>query len=120
MARRLQNLEPESWNLGETVTIDTMDSLARLAGALSLLASWKMRPRRRVREKVARDASSSARVRAATQGPDAPWRRWADAFIGVLWAALLLFVLGYVALRGDAVITELDGIVLATPYSMEP
>ena len=120
MARHLQNVKPESWNLGETVTIHTMDSLARLAGALSLLGSWKMRPRRRVREQVARDASSGARERAVTEGPDAPWRRWADAFIGALWAALLLFVLGYLALKGDVVITELDGIVLATPYSMEP
>jgi len=112
---------PKTGVQGDLITIDTMDNLARLAGALSLLVSWKMRPWRRAREKVARHpVVRGAREATAASRPDASWRRWADAFIGGLWAALLLFVLGYLALYGDVVVAELDGIILATPYSMEP
>jgi hypothetical protein len=99
-----------------------MDSLARLAGALSLLASFRMGPWRRIRDKLGRGASrsSSQRERRAERRPQRSAPGWADALIGVLWAALLLFMLGYLALHGEAVIAELDGLVLATPYSMQP
>ena len=100
-----------------------MESLARLVGALSFLASFKRGPWRRAREKPSRGtsvSSPSARERSARQKPERTAPGWADALIGALWAALLLFVLGYLALKGEVVITDLDGVVLATPYSMEP
>lgn len=106
------------------IAIETVDSLVRLAGALSFLASLKIGPRRRAREKPSRGASASppgARERSSGQRrPERTAPGCADALIGVLWAALLLFVLGYLALKGEAVIADLDGLVLATPYSMEP
>lgn len=101
-----------------------MDGLARLVGALSLLTSFRIGPWRRARGERGRGKSSSApgaRKRSAGQRrPPRTAPGWADALIGVLWVALLLFVLGYLALKGEVVIADLDGVVLATPYSMEP
>jgi len=37
-----------------------------------------------------------------------------------LWMCLLLFVVGYLAYRGEALLAELDNLDLVTIYSLEP
>ena len=101
-----------------------MDGLARLVGVLSLLTSFRLGPWRRARGERGRGEPSFApiaRKRSARQRrPQRTAPGWADALIGVLWVASLLFVLGYLALKGEVVIAGLEGVVLASPYSMEP
>ena len=38
----------------------------------------------------------------------------------LLWIALLLFLVGYLAVKGEAAMVELEGIDVVTPYLMEP
>jgi hypothetical protein len=45
---------------------------------------------------------------------------WADPLLTGLWMCLLLFVVGYLAYRGEALLAELDSLDLVTIYSLEP
>ena len=45
---------------------------------------------------------------------------WGEALFALLWIALLLFLVGYLAVKGEAAMVELEGIDVVTPYLMEP
>jgi len=113
--------------MGTAIGADTIDSLARLAGALSLFASFKLGRGGGwlgARRKIARDASRGVGKPADEQDAKSSGRKrasgWAEALFASLWIVLLLFLVGYLAVKGEAAMVELDGIDVVTPYLMEP
>jgi hypothetical protein len=45
---------------------------------------------------------------------------WLDNAITGLWVALLLAIIAYALVDGEAVLAELDGLDLVTAYSLSP
>jgi hypothetical protein len=109
---------------GDLTGADTIENFARLAGAISLLASLKIgrgsgwtRARQRVARRTldrARQARTPFRKRAASAlGPVENIRRYSDrlrVLIVALWIALLLAIVGYAAVAGEAAMAELEAI----------
>src|SRR5215510_7101472 len=98
-----------------------VESFAKLAGALAVLASFKIGGNgrvHRVRQRLARVTAPAARKRRETEdaafGEPGRTRGSGRRRIGVtrllltLWLALLLFILGYVAVRGPSALSDLD------------
>ena len=129
MARVLRSDCSRRCSVGVLIRADTIDTLTRLAGALSLFASFRIgRPNRwrHAREKllhVTDRVERSARRQRNASRPKTSRKRvaaWADALVAALWMALLLFVVGYVALKGESAMAELDGLDLVATYALEP
>ena len=114
--------------MGLLIRADSIDTLARLAGALWLFASFRIGRGlgwQRVRNRVARLAPTARRARPLHRPRlSSAFRKsalaWADPLLAVLWICLLLFVVGYLAYRGEALLAELDSLDLVTVYSLEP
>ena len=116
---------------GDLTGVDTIESFARLAGAISLLASFKIGRGggwTRARQKLARSTLYRTRqTRAPTRKRSASTpgeiRRYRDrlrVLIVALWIALLLSILGYAAVEGEAGMAQLDGLDLVAAYSLSP
>ena len=102
--------------------IDGIESFARLAGAISLLASFKIGRGgglNRARQRLARSAryrTRQAQIRRASASAPPPFersRRYRDrvgALIVALWIALLLSIVGYAAIHGEAGMAQLETI----------
>jgi hypothetical protein len=110
---------------GDLIGVDTIESFARLAGAISLLASFKIgrgggwtRARQRLaRGTLFRMLQARAPAHRGSASPEAPCRegsrRYRDrlrALIVALWIALLLSIVGYAAVEGEAGMARLDDI----------
>ena len=114
--------------LGMIIRGDSIDTLARLAGALWLFASFRIGRGlgwQRVRNRAARLTPPGRRARPLRRPKlSSAFRRsalaWADPMLAGLWMCLLLFVVGYLAYRGEALLAELDNLDLVTIYSLEP
>ena len=103
---------------------DSIESFARLAGAISLLASFKIgrgggwtRARQRLaRSTRFRTRRAQAQIRRTPASVPAPFervRRYRDrlrALIVALWIALLLSIVGYAAVDGEAGMAQLETI----------
>jgi hypothetical protein len=103
---------------------DTTESFARLAGAISLLASFKIgrgsgwtRARQRfARSTRFRTRRAHAQIRkgsASTRAPVAGIKRYRDRLrelMIALWIALLLSIVGYAAVDGEAGMAQLETI----------
>ena len=107
---------------GDLTGADTIESFARLAGAISLLASFKIgrgggwtRARQRLARSTryrARQAHTQIRRGSASTRPEGV-RRYRDrlrALIIALWIALLLSIVGYAAVDGEAGMAQLETI----------
>ena len=105
-----------------------IDTLARLAVALWLFASFRTGRGvgwQRVRNRATRLAGTGRRARPLRRPKlSSAFRKsalgWADPLLAGLWMCLLLFVVGYLAYRGEALFAELDSLDLVTVYSLEP
>jgi len=109
---------------GDLTGADTIEGFARLAGAVSLLASFKIgrgggwtRARQRLaRSTRYRTRQVKAQTRRASASVPAPFegvRRYRDrlrALIVALWIALLLSIVGYAAIDGEAGLAQLETI----------
>ena len=96
---------------------DTIENLTRLAGTMLLFASFKFGrggSRIRARFRLGRDDAARPRRSSANERPvsrsDAAARRHRRlrTIIGVLWISLLLAIVGYAAVAGEAGFAELD------------
>jgi hypothetical protein len=109
---------------GDLTGADTIESFARLAGAISLLASFKIGRGggwTRARQRLARSTlyrtrqtrTPSCKGSASTRGPVEDVRRYRErlrVLIVALWIALLLSIVGYAAVEGEAGLAQLDDI----------
>ena len=105
---------------GDLTGTDSIESFARLAGAISLLASFKIGRGgglNRARQRLARSARYRTRQaqirRASAPAPFVRSRRYRDrvgALIVALWIALLLSIVGYAAIDGEAGMAQLETI----------
>jgi hypothetical protein len=106
---------------GDLTGADTIESFARLAGAISLLASFKIgrgsgwtRARQRLARSTlnrTRQARAPPRKRSAsTPGEIRRYRDRLRELIVALWIALLLSIVGYAAVAGEAGMAQLDAI----------
>jgi hypothetical protein len=106
---------------GNLTGADTIESFARLAEAISLLASFKIGRGggwTRARQRLARStlngirrARAPARKRSAsTPGEIRRYRDRLRVLIVALWIALLLSIVGYAAVEGEAGLAQLDDI----------
>ena len=107
---------------GNLTGADTIESFARLAGAISLLASFKIgrgggwtRARQRLaRSTRYRTRQAHAQIRkgsASTRARVGGIKRYRDrlrALIVALWIALLLSIVGYAAVDGEAGMAQLE------------
>jgi hypothetical protein len=110
------------------ISPDTIESLARAAAAVVLLASYKIGrggwPRSR--QRVARVAVSGPQAsRGRGSSPDPGPRRvpksrrlQVHSIVAALWIALSLVFVAYAAVRGELALAELDGYDLVTTYSL--
>jgi hypothetical protein len=119
---------------GARIGVETIENFARVAGALSLLASFRMGRGgewRRTREKPEHLASAGLRKpRRANDEASAPGygrgtrrnRRllWVGRALTVLWIAALLFVVGYATVKGELALADLEQLDLVATYSMAP
>ena len=120
-------MSPRLWHgacagQGDLTGADTIESFARLAGALSLLASFKIGRGSgwtRARQRLARSTcfrTRRAQTRRASASVPVPFersRRYRDrlsALIVALWIALLLSIVGYAAIDGEAGMAQLETI----------
>jgi len=95
---------------------DTIENLTRLAGTMLLFASFKLGrgSRIRARFRLGRADASRPRRSSANERPvsrhdaAARRRRRLRTIIGVLWISLLLAIVGYAAVAGEAGFAELD------------
>ena len=108
---------------GDLTGADSIESFARLAGAISLLASFKIgrgggwtRARQRLaRSTRFRTRRAQGQIRRTSTLPASfkRVRRYRDrlrAFIVALWIALLLSIVGYAAVDGEAGMAQLETI----------
>ena len=107
---------------GDLTGTDSIESFARLAGAISLLASFKIGRGggwTRARQRLARSTrfrTRRAQTRRASASVPVPFersRRYRDrlsALIVALWIALLLSIVGYAAIDGEAGMAQLETI----------
>lgn len=118
---------------GNSISADTIESLARIAAAVSLLASYKIGrggwPR--ARQRVARAAvtgpqrpgASRGRSSSVDPGPSRaakPRRFRLHSIVAALWIALSLVLVAYATIRGELALAELDGFDLVATYSLSP
>lgn len=131
LARSLRKLSYPFTGTADVTGVEISEGLARLAAVLSLLASHKIGRGggwTRVRQRLARATISSRRKAPATSGRGSssePVR--ADSkqhnhdrlrvAVVVLWIGLLLSIVGYVELRGEAALADLErlGFLAVTP-----
>ena len=106
---------------GDLIGADTIESFARIAGAISLLASFKIGRGggwARARQRLARSTlNRTRRTRAPARKRSAfipgEIRRYRDrlrVLVVALWIALLLSIVGYAAVEGEAGMAQLDDI----------
>jgi hypothetical protein len=104
---------------GDLTGADTIESFARLAGAISLLASFKIGRGggwTRARQRLARGALNRTRQThapprkrsASTPGEIRRYRDRLRVLIIAVWIALLLSIVGYAAVEGEAGMAQLD------------
>ena len=106
-----------------------VESFAKLAGALALLASFKIgrdRGLHRVRQRFARATVAGARKRRDLDDGAVPVsgctrdsgrrRVSVSRLLLTLWLVLLVFVVGYVAVRGPSALSDLDEARVITDY----
>ena len=119
---------------GARIGVDTIETFARVAGALSLLASFRMGRGgewRRAREKLGRLAATDLRKSRRPSGEEstaAPARgpsgkrhlAWLDRAVTVLWVVTLLFIVGYATVKGELALADLDELDLVAIYSLAP
>jgi len=124
LARHLQNKVHQYAGQGDLTGADTIESFARLAGAISLLASFKIgrgsgwtRARQRLARGTryrARQAHAPIRRRSAsTRASVEGIKRYRDRLrelMVALWIALLLSIVGYAAVDGEAGMAQLETI----------
>jgi hypothetical protein len=101
-----------------------------VSGALSLLASLKRGysgERRRVHQNVAggetprQTSDADARIALTAEVPTGTrFRLLLGDFITTLWVVLLLSIVAYALIDGEAVLAELDGLDLVAAYSLAP
>jgi hypothetical protein len=117
-----------------SIGADSIESFARVAAALALLASYKIGRgggRYRARQRVARAAATGAQRPGASRGgsssPDPgplraakPRRFQLHAIVATLWIALSLVLIAYATVRGELALAELDGFDLVATYSLAP
>jgi hypothetical protein len=109
-----------------------IESSANVTGASSLFASLKRGHRGRWH--LALQKSTSEVIRQQTRDPgerilateDAPagerkrYWLWLDNAITGLWVALLLAIIAYALVEGEAVMAQLDRLDLVAAYSLSP
>ena len=119
---------------GARIGVDTIETFARVAGALSLLASFRMGRGgewRRAREKLGRLAIKGLRKprRPSGEAPETtpargPSRKrqlaWLDRAVTVLWVVTLLFIVAYATVKGELALADLDQLDLLAIYSLAP
>src|SRR5438552_5872600 len=118
LARRLRNNVQHYAGQGDLTGADTIESFARLAGALSLLASFKIgrgsgwtRARQRLaRSTRLRTRRAHAQIRKGSASTRAPYRDRLRELMVALWIALLLSIVGYAAVDGEAAMAQLETI----------
>ena len=106
-----------------------IESFAKLAGALAVLASFKVRGNgriHRVRQRFARATMPGARKRRDLDDGAFPARgRTRDSrqrrvpvsrVLLTIWLALLVFIVGYVTVRGPSALSDLDEAKVITDY----
>jgi len=104
---------------GDLTGADTIESFARLAGAISLLASlkigrgggWTRARQRLARSALNRTRQTHASPRKRSASTPREIRRYRDrlrVLIIALWIALLLSIVGYAAVAGEAGMAQLD------------
>lgn len=101
-------------------------------GASSLLASFKRGLRGGRRSTLQKSAPKAIRpqtcdpgerVAAAEDAPAGERKRywlWLDNAATGLWVALLLSIIAYALVEGEAVLARLDGLELVAAYSLSP
>jgi len=124
-------LQPSLRRRRPSIRAEAFESLARLAGVLSLLATWKIgrgSASHRWRQRRARiaedDAPRSSRgwaspARGRSRETRSP-RLSLHSIVAVAWIALSLIVLAYAAIAGERALAEFDGYDLVTLYSSLP
>jgi hypothetical protein len=119
---------------GAFISTDTIEGFARLAAALSLLASYRIgrgggwyRARQRVVRVVTaasrKPTASRGRGSAPEPGPlrEARSRRPSlHAIVAAVWLALSLALVAYATIRGEFALAELDGFDSVATYSLGP
>jgi hypothetical protein len=117
---------------GAHIGVDTIETFARVAGALSLLASFRTGwggEWRRTREKLGRPAITGRKRRPSGEAPAttparSPRRKsqlaWLDRAVTVLWIVTLLFIVGYATVKGELALADLDELDLLAIYSLAP
>ena len=103
-----------------------------VSGALSLLTSFKRGHRgvwRRILPKNSCEATRrqtcdageciASTEDASTDRRECHWL-WLDKAITALWVALLLSIVAYALVDGEAVLAQLDGLDLVAAYSLSP
>ena len=101
-------------------------------GASSLIASFKRVHRGRRHRALQKSASEvmrqqtrepGERIAATGDAPSANRKRyglWLDNAVTGLWVALLLSIIAYALVEGEAVLARLDGLDLVATYSLSP
>jgi hypothetical protein len=117
---------------GGRIRADKVESSVNVSGALSPLASLKRG--RRGEGCGAHQNGECEDIRRRTQDADGPFASSADAPTGIgprfrlrlddaitaLWVLLLLSIVAYALVEGEAVLAELDGLDLVAAYSLAP
>jgi hypothetical protein len=103
-----------------------------VSGALSLLTSFKRGHRGGGRGALQKSASEAIRqqtrdpgerITAPENAPADKSKRywlWLDNAVTGLWVALLLSIIAYALIEGEAVLARLDGLDLVATYSLSP
>jgi hypothetical protein len=114
------------------IRADKVESSVSVSGALSLLTSFKRGHRGGGRRALQKSASEVIRQQtrdpgertAATENAPADKRqrywRWLDNAVTGLWVALLLSIIAYALVEGEAALARLDGLDLVATYSLSP
>jgi hypothetical protein len=115
------------------ISVDAFETFARFAGALSLLALYKIgrgSGRHRVRERIAKGeralrsrGGESCRGSSPAPGPASESKRdrlRLHAIVAGLWIVLSLALLGYATIEGELAFADLDGFDLLTTYTWSP
>ena len=114
------------------IRADKVESSVSVSGALSLLTSFKRGHRGGGRRALQKSASEAIRQQtrdpgertAATENAAADKRKrywlWLDNAVAGLWVALLLSIIAYALVEGEAALARLDGLDLVATYSLSP
>ena len=114
------------------IRADKVESSVSVSGVLSLLTSFKRGHRGGGRRALQESLSETIRQQtrdpderiAATENAPADKRKqywlWLDDAVTGLWVALLLSIIAYALVEGEAVLARLDGLDLVATYSLSP